>query len=104
MRALIFVALLAGCIASPAVDMFGAIRHDIQLEGIDFVVYIKNEQVEVIRMNYLPQARRARVPLLMRQAVERTTGCKIVGELVPGLPGDTGEARGSVKCVSDLYQ
>lgn len=90
--------LLAGCMASPAVQMFGAVRHDITLQGIDFVVFHKGDQVEVIRMGYLGRAARRQVPALMREAVYRTTGCRVRGAWRTGLPGDTGEARGVVTC------
>lgn len=95
--ALLFV-LLTGCGASPAPQFFGAERFDITLQKIDFTVFLKDEDVEVIRLGYLAKAQRAPVPQLMRDAVEQTTGCRLIGELVPGLPGDTGEARGRVKC------
>lgn len=99
MRVMVLIlTMLAGCVASPAVHMFGAERHDITLQGIDFTVFRKGDQVEVIRLGYLSYAARAPVPALMREAVFRTTGCRLRGALRSSLPGDTGEARGVVSC------
>ncbi len=90
--------LLAAC-ASPAPKMFGAVRHDITLDGIQFVVFRKGAMAEVIRMGYLRRPARAQVPALMIRAAEATTGCRVVpGSIVTGLPGDTGEARMKLDC------
>ena len=91
--------LLAACGAQPAPQFFGATRSEITLEGIDFVVFRKEDRAEVIRMGYLTLAERAPVPRLMEEAVRRTTGCTPVpGSMVTGLPGDTGEARFRLDC------
>ncbi len=93
-------ALAAAC-ASPAPEFFGAARHEITLDGIDFVVLHKGDTAEVIRMGYLARAERARVPALMLRAVEETTGCRVLPDrTVTGLPGDTGEARMRLACPS----
>ncbi|MFB2532405.1 hypothetical protein ACEYYB_00015 [Paracoccus sp. p4-l81] len=91
------ILLLAAC-ASPAPQFFGALRHDLTVGGIGFTVFEKDDRVEVIRHGYLPRAARDRVPGLMRQAVEQATGCRLRGDLVTKLPGDTGEARGRIDC------
>ncbi len=96
--ALILLLALAAC-ASPAPEFFGAARHDITLNGIDFVVFRKGSEAEVIRMGYLPRARRAAVPALMMQAAAQTTGCEAIpNSLRTRIPGDTGEARISLDC------
>lgn len=89
---------LAGCGASPAPAFFGAVRHDVTLSGIAFTVFQEGEKAEVIRHGYLTRAGRDRVPALMRQAVEQTTGCRIRGDLVTRLPGDTGEGQARLDC------
>ncbi|WP_245873073.1 hypothetical protein [Albidovulum inexpectatum] len=92
--------LFTGACVSPAPDFFGAERHDLTLDGIDFVVYHKGSEVEVVRMNYLPRAQRAHVPALMRQVAERATGCRVVpNSMRTRLPGDTGVARFDLDCV-----
>lgn len=95
---MMLVLLLTACGASPAPQFLGATRHDITLGGIRFAVLHKDDQAEVIRLGYLTRAQRDRVPPLMRAAVEQTTGCRVRGDLVTKLPGDTGEARARLDC------
>lgn len=90
--------LLAAC-ASPAPGFIGATRHDITLEGIRFTVFHKDSQAEVIRLGYLTRRQRAPVPELMVRAAEQTTGCAVIpNSLRTRIPGDTGEARLSLRC------
>ena len=94
--------LLTGC-ASPAPQFFGASRHAVTLDGIEFVVFLKGDRAEVVRMGYLRRAERARVPPLMIRAAEQVSGCKVAGPAgglyrSPSLPGDTGEARFQLDC------
>lgn len=92
------ILLLAAC-ASPAPGFIGAPRHDITLEGIQFAVFQKTNQAEVIRLGYLSRRDRARVPELMMQAVAQTTGCTpIPNSMVTKIPGDTAEARINLRC------
>ncbi|TQS73789.1 hypothetical protein ERN12_08740 [Rhodobacteraceae bacterium] len=95
--------ICSACGAQPAPQFFNATRHDITLEDIRFVVFDRGGDAEVIRLGYLGLAERARVPRLMRQAAEQTTGCKVTGPSTgplrsPSLPGDTGEARFRLRC------
>lgn len=91
--------LLAGC-ASPSVEYFSAQRHDLQVEGIDFAVFVKADAAEVIRLGYLTRAQRRPVPDLMRQAAEQASGCLVIPDsMKTRLPGDTGEARFHLDCV-----
>ncbi|KRW95453.1 hypothetical protein [Paracoccus sp. MKU1] len=95
---LLLVLLLSAC-ASPAPQFFGAVRHDITLEGIRFAVFHDGNQAEVIRLGYLSRRARAPVPELMVIAAERTTGCAVIpNSLSSRIPGDTGEARLSLRC------
>ncbi|MDF1621487.1 hypothetical protein [Pseudothioclava nitratireducens] len=101
--ALPIVILLAACGAQPAPQFFGAERHEVTLQGIDFVVFQKGDQAEVIRLGYLSRAARDAVPPLMIEAAERTTRCRVAGPAAgpfrsPSLPGDTGEARFQLAC------
>ncbi|KGJ04667.1 hypothetical protein SAMN04487972_1076 [Paracoccus halophilus] len=92
------VLLLSAC-ASPAPQYFNATRHDITLEGIDFAVFHKGASAEVIRLGYLGRRERGRVPELMMQAAERTTGCAAIPNSARSrIPGDTGEARIALQC------
>jgi hypothetical protein len=98
MRVLPILLLLAAC-ASPAPQFFGAARSEVTLGGIDFVVFHKDNQAEVVRMGYLSRAARAPVQALMMQAAEQATGCRVrPSSFTTGVPGDTGEARMSLDC------
>ena len=100
MKYLALTLLLAAC-ASPAPEFFGAARHDITLDGISFAVFHKGNDAEVIRLGYLTRSARAPVPALMVQAAEQTTGCRVIpNSLRTRIPGDTGEARLSLRCDS----
>lgn len=98
---LFLLILLAGCeTGRPA--MMGALKHEITLDGIRFVVFQKGDQAEVLRMGYLTRAERAPVPALMEQAAAMATGCAVIpGSRRSGLPGgaiDTGEAMFDLRC------
>lgn len=98
MRMILLFLLLSAC-ASPAPQFLGATRHDITLDGIRFAVFQKAEEAEVIRLGYLTRRQRAPVLELMVTAVERTTGCAVIrNSLRSRIPGDTGEARVSLRC------
>jgi len=95
--------LLIGGGASPAPQFFGAIRHDLTLDGVDFTVFVKADKAEVIRLGYRARSERDRVPPLMIRAAETASGCKVAGPAgglhrSPSLPGDTGEARFQLSC------
>lgn len=94
--------ILTAC-ASPAPKFFGAERHDINLEGYRFAVFVKDDKAEVIRLGYLRRADRDPVPPLMIRAAEMASGCTVAGPArgvwaSPSLPGDTGEARFQLDC------
>lgn len=98
MRLLFSLLFLAAC-GSPAPQFFGAARHEVTRGGIDFIVFHKGSRAEVVRMGYLTRARRAVVPRLMEEAVESTTGCRVIpNSMRTGIPGDTGEARFDLDC------
>lgn len=90
--------LLAACeTAHPT--MMGALKHEVTLDGIRFVVFQKGDQAEVLRMGYLRRAERAPIPALMEQAAAVTTGCAVIaGSMRTRIPGDTGEAMFDLNC------
>lgn len=100
MRPLIppLILLLSAC-ASPAPGFMGAQRHDVTLDGIRFAVFQRESEAEVIRLGYLTRKARAEVPGLMMQAAAQATGCTAIpNSMVTKIPGDTGEARISLRC------
>lgn len=97
-RLIPFLLFVAAC-ASPAPDFFGASRHDVTRGGIDFVVYQRADEVEVVRMGYLARSARAPVPRLMQEAAAEATGCRVIpGSMRTKIPGDTGVARFDLDC------
>ncbi|UFM63778.1 hypothetical protein LOS78_06320 [Paracoccus sp. MA] len=99
MRVIPMLVLFLSACASPAPQFLGATRHDITLDGIRFAVFHDGPQAEVIRLGYLTRRERAPVPALMVIAAERTTGCTAIpNSLRSRIPGDTGEARLSLRC------
>lgn len=95
---ILFLLILASC-ASPAPEYFGAARHDVELEGIRFAVFVKETEAEVIRLGYLSRKDRARVPRLMMKAAAQASGCRVIpNSLTSRIPADTGEGRVDLDC------
>ena len=90
--------LLAAC-ASPGMGFRDSPRTDLTLDGMNFSVFRAGDEVQVIRLGWLPLAQRDRVPALMMRAAEQATGCRAVeGSLRHQLPGDTAEGKLRVDC------
>ena len=94
---------LAGCDASPAPVFFGAKRHEVEIDGYRFAVFLKDNHAEVVRLGYLARPARDGVPARMIAAAEQASGCRVAGPAAgpwrsPSLPGDTGEARFTLNC------
>ncbi|AUH35477.1 hypothetical protein [Paracoccus tegillarcae] len=90
--------ILAAC-DRPHPTMMGAVRHEVTIEGIRFVVFQKGSEAEVLRMGYLTRSQRGAVPALMVRAVAQTTGCRVIPDsLRTRIPGDTGEAMVDLDC------
>jgi hypothetical protein len=99
MRLVLAVLLLAACGASPAPDMFGSVRSEVTRGGMDFVVFQQGSEVEVVRMGYLSRPQRRPVPVLMAEAAEVATGCRVIANsMTTKIPGDTGVARFALDC------
>lgn len=95
---LALLTLISAC-ASPAPGFIGAERRDVTVDGIRFAVFQRESEAEVIRLGYLTRKERAPVPGLMMQAAGQATGCTpIPDSMVTKIPGDTGEARISLRC------
>lgn len=89
---------LTAC-ATPAPQMLGSTRHQIALQGIDFVVFHKGDRAQVVRMGYLSRRDRDHVPALMEQAAAATTGCVVIPySMTTKIPGDTGVADFDLNC------
>jgi len=99
MRPALILPLLLWACASPAPGYFGAARQDIRVEDMDFAVFVKESEAEVIRLGYASRKQRGRVPAMMVEAAERASGCRAIPySLKARIPGDTGEARVGLDC------
>jgi hypothetical protein len=95
MKRLIPLLALAACGAQPAPVMFGAERFEATRDGRQYVVFLKDNQVEVIRLGYATRGEHAGIRATMQALVPEVTGCKLNENSVQG---DSGEIRGSVRC------
>lgn len=98
MRLLCLLFLLAAC-ATPSPRMAGAVRHDIRLGGLDFAVFHKGDQAQVVRLGFVGRPSVAVIRPLMEQAASRTTGCTVVPNSAwTVIPRDTGVATFDLDC------
>lgn len=86
---------LAGCGAQPTPLMFGATRHDVIRDGRNYVVYQKENRVEVIRLGYASWGQHQDIRATMIELIPEVTGCKLTEST---LQGDSGEMRGKIRC------
>ncbi len=94
MRLLGLLLLLAAC-DSPAPAFIGAERAEVTRNGRTYVVYLKGQMVEVIRMGYARRGEHAAIRADMIEVIPQVTGCRLVEST---LRGDSGEMRGRVNC------
>ena len=87
--------LLAACGAQPAPTMLGATRYTAQIDGRDYVVFLKGNQAEVIRLGWAPPGAHHAIRATMIDLIPQLTGCTVVPST---WKGDSGEMRGRVTC------
>lgn len=92
---LLWAPVLVACGAQPAPLMMGGARHETRIEGRDYVLYKKANQVEVIRLGWADPGEHARIRATMVDLVPWLTGCNVVPSTVKG---DSGEMRARVTC------
>ncbi len=97
MRGLIFILSisLAACGAQPTPTMFGAQRLAATVGGRDYVVFLKGDRAEVIRLGHARRGEHQAIRATMLDLVPRLTGCRWRESSVQG---DSGEMRGLVTC------
>lgn len=86
---------LAACGASPAPEFFGAERTEVTRNGRDYVVFQKENRVEIIRLGHAKRGEHQAIRADMIALIPQVTGCKIKEN---SLQGDSGEMRGSLTC------
>ena len=94
MRAVLILLLLAGC-DSPTPLMRGAERHEVLRNGREYVVYQKDETVEVIRLGYARRGEHVGIRGDMIDMIPVVTGCRLDES---SIQGDSGEIRGRIRC------
>ncbi|NUB44445.1 hypothetical protein GEU84_008630 [Fertoebacter nigrum] len=94
MRWLVLLLLFA-CGASPAPQFMGAERHEVTRGGRQYVVFQKENQVEIIRLGYAKRGEHQAIRAEMIEIIPQVTGCTLVPST---LQGDSGEMRGRIRC------
>lgn len=95
MRALILSFLLAACGAQPAPHMLGADRTEVTRDGRQYVVFQKEDRVEVIRLGHARRGEHQAIRATMITLIPEVTGCRL---RETSLQGDSGEMRGRLSC------
>lgn len=99
MRWILPLLICAACGAQPAPLMFGGARHKTTVDGRDYVVYKKENRVEVIRLGHAGRAEHDRIKATMIGIVPWLTGCDVIPASVEG---DSGAMRARVSCPKGL--
>jgi hypothetical protein len=97
MKHMVLLFLLAACGAQPTPLMFGAQRFETVRDGRTYMVFLKDNKVEVIRLGYAARGDHAGIRATMRDLVPAVTGCRLNENSVQG---DSSEIRGAVRCPS----
>jgi hypothetical protein len=87
--------LLGACGAQPTPVMFGADRTEVSRDGRQYVVFLKGNMVEVIRLGYATRGEHQAIRATMIALIPEVTGCRL---RETSLQGDSGEMRGLVTC------
>jgi hypothetical protein len=95
MKRLMIPLFLAACGAQPTPLMFGAERVEVTRGGRQYVVFVKENMVEVIRLGYAGGGEHAGIRETMVALIPEVTGCDLVDST---LTGDSGEMRARIRC------
>ena len=95
MKRLIPLIFLAACGAQPTPLMMGAERLEATRNGRQYVVFKKENTVEIIRLGYAGRGAHQAIRADMIALIPEATGCKLVETT---LQGDSGEMRGRINC------
>lgn len=88
---------LASCGAQPSPAMYGGERTEVMRDGRQYVLFLKENKVEVIRLGYATRGEHAGIRQTMVALIPEITGC-VVNE--GSIQGDSGLIRGTVSCAS----
>lgn len=91
----VFLFLLAGCGAQTSPLMFGADRIEVTRDGRDYVVFQKDDRVEIVRRGYARRGEHQAIMATMVDILPEATGCMPVEGT---FSGDSGLMRGTLRC------
>ena len=86
---------LAACGAQPTPLMMGAQRLEATRNNRQYVVFKKENTVEIIRLGYARRGEHQAIRADMIALIPEVTGCKLTES---SLQGDSGEMRGRITC------
>lgn len=89
--------LLAGCTASPAPQMWGAVSRVVEVGGRSYTVWWTDDRVEVVRHGWASPGEHQAIRATMIGLIAPVTGCRLYEA---SLQGDSGEMRGRITCPS----
>jgi hypothetical protein len=95
MKRLFPLMFLAACGAQPTPTMWGAERFEATRDGRQYVLFLKDNQVEIIRLGYARRGEHAGIRATMLALIPELTGCKLNEN---SAVGDSGEIRARVRC------
>jgi hypothetical protein len=95
MKRLIPLIFLISCGPTPAPEFFAAAKTEVTRDGRQYVVYQKENRVEIIRLGYAKRGDHQAIRATMIALIPEVTGCKLNEK---SLQGDSGEMRGSITC------
>jgi hypothetical protein len=97
MKPLIPLIFLAACGAQPSPGMFGAERFEVSRDGRDYVVFLKDNQAQIIRLGYATRGEHAGIRATMLALIPEVTGCHLNEN---SAQGDSGTITARVRCPS----
>ena len=95
MKRIIPLLFLAACGAQPTPLMMGAQRLEATRNNRQYVVFKKENTVEIIRLGYARRGEHQAIRADMIALIPEVTGCKLTES---SLQGDSGEMRGRITC------
>lgn len=75
--------------------MWGAERFEVTRDGRQYVLFLKDNQVEIIRLGYATRGEHAGIRATMLALIPEVTGCRLNEA---SATGDSGEIRARVRC------
>ena len=95
MKRLLPLFFLAACGAQPTPVMFGAERVEVTRDGRQYVIFTKENAVEIIRLGYATRGEHAAIRAQMLALIPEVTGCTLIDT---SATGDSGEIRARIRC------